>query len=170
MQDIYKDQLVLEAIKMAITNFGKKNTLHGMDYFSEQLGYHGNNRSIQLHNRLSSTNQEKYLKLEELFFIMDRMENEEQKTILDTISNKYGFYTKEKEESEKPVVATLEAIITIGALELGGVLGTINDDVIQAIKDGQIDDAEAKRILRGMREMHSKMRGIEDALRDRLGF
>lgn len=171
MQDIYKDQLVLEAIKTAISSFAKKNGItNGMDYFADQLGFHGNNRSIQLHNRLSPTNIEKYLKLEELFFILTHMDQEDQKIILDALTNKYGFYVKEKEESESKVIATLETIVTIGTLELGGTLGVINDDVVQAIKDGKIDELEAKRLLRSLREMNGKTRGVEDALIKFLGI
>ena len=168
MQTFYKDDLILEAIKSAISAFGKKNNLNGMDYFAEQLGYNGQNRSIQLHNRLSPANQEKFLKLEELFFIMAQMDKEEHKTIVDAIANKFGFYAKEKEHAQKMLNATIETIVTIGTLEIGDTLGSVHGDVAQAIKDGIIDEAEAKRLLRSIRELHEKMRGVEDALRDKI--
>lgn len=170
MQDIYKDQLVLGAIKTAIYSFAKKNGItNGMDYFADQLGFHGNNRSIQLHNRLSPTNVEKYLKLEELFFIMAQMDQEDKKIILDAIANKYGFYVKEKEEAQKTLGKTIETVVTVSVLEIGSTVGSMDEDVLQAIKDGELDKNEAKRILRSISDAEGKTRGLRDALIDFLG-
>lgn len=168
--EFYKDERIAEAIKTAIRNFGKKNNLNGTDYFAEQFGFKGENRSVQLHNHINHNNLQKDIKLGMFFFIMGQMDQEDQKIILDALANKYGFFVKEKEEGEKQVIATLETIVTIGTLELGGTLGVINDDLVQAIKDGQIDEIEAKRLLRSLREMNGKTRGVEDALIKFLGI
>jgi len=168
--DFYKDEGIAKAITAAVRNFGKKNNLHGADYFGEQFGFKGENRSIQFHNHINHNNLQKDIKLGMFFFIMSQMDQEDQKTILDALANKYGFFVKEKEEGEKQVIATLETIVTIGTLELGGTLGVINDDVVQAIQDGKIDENEAKRLLRSLREMNGKTRGVEDALNKFLGI
>lgn len=169
MQDIYKNEVLLDAIKRAIVAFGERTGSNGMDYFAERLGFNGKNRAIQLHNRLSPANHEKHLKFEELTAIMDEMDQEEQKIILEAFANKYGFFVKGKEEAPKAVGATLETVVTYSTLELGGTLGVINDDVVQAIKDGKIDKKEAKRIHRSLREMSSQLRGLEDVIVDHIG-
>lgn len=169
MQDIYKNPLLLEAIKRAIVAFGDRNGLNGMDYFAERLGFNGKNRAIQLHNRLSLTNQEKYIKLEELTAIMDEMDQEEQKIILEAFANKYGFFVKEKDEAPKVVGATLETVVTMSTFDMAGTFGVINDDVFEAIKDGKVDKKEARRIHKGLRELNAKLRGFEDAIIDYLG-
>lgn len=169
MYNIYKDELVSEAIKTAINSFGKKNNLNGMDYFAEQLGFNGKNRSIQLHNHIYYNNLEKDLKLTMIFSIMGQMDQEDQKIILDALANKYGFFVKEKEEAQKPIGKTIETIVTVGVLEIGGTKGVIDDDVLQSIKDGKIDQKEAKRILRSLSEMEGKTRGLRDALINFLG-
>lgn len=161
---IYKDERISAAIKEAIGVFGKKNSFNGMDYLAEQLGFNGQNRAVQLNNHITHTNIEKDLKLTMFFAIMDQMDQDEQKIVLDAFANKYGFYVKEKEEGEKQALVALETIVTVGTLELGGTLGVINDDVVQAIMDGKINRDEAKRILKGLKEIHAKTRGVEDAL------
>lgn len=167
--EFYKDERIAEAIKTAIRNFGKKNNLNGTDYFAEQFGFKGENRSVQLHNHINHNNLQKDIKLGMLFFIMGQMDHEDQKIILDALANKYGFFVKEKEEAQKPIGKTIETIVTVGVLEIGGTKGVIDDDVLQSIKDGKIDQKEAKRILRSLSEMEGKTRGLRDALIDFLG-
>ncbi len=167
--NIYKDQLVSEAIKTSIGAFGKKNNLNAMDYFAEQLGFNGKNRSIQLHNHIYYNNLEKDLKLTMIFFIMGQMDQEDQKVILDALANKYGFFVKEKEEAQKPIGKTIETVVTVSVLEIGSTVGSMDKDVLQAIKDGQLDKDEAKRILRSISDVEGKTRGLRDALIDFLG-
>lgn len=167
--NIYKDELVSEAIKTAINSFGKKNNLNGMDYFAEQFGFNGKNRSIQLHNHIYYNNLEKDLKLTMIFSIMGQMDQEEQKIILEALANKYGFFVKEKEESQKLVGKTIETVVTVSVLEIGSTVGSMDEDIIQAINDGELDKNEAKRILKSISDVEKKTRGLRDAIIEFLG-
>jgi hypothetical protein len=166
--DFYKDERIAEAIKTAIRNFGKKNNLNGMDYFAEQLGFKGANRSVQLHNHISHKNIEKDLKLGVLLAILQEMDDQEHETILSAFCDKYGFFVKPKSQAEKPNCPTIEMLVTVGVLNLGSTLGSMDEDVLQAIKDGKIDKSEAKRILKSIAEVEKTTRGLQDALIDHI--
>ena len=164
MKDLYKDASILDAIKEAVASFGKKNNLNGMDYFADGLGYNGNNRAIQLHNRLSPTNQEKYLKLEELFFVMSQMDKDEQKIILDAFANKFGFFVAKGAEGKPISAINIETIISMGVLDVGGTYGALSEEALENLKDGDIDDKEALRLKKTLKELREKARSIEDML------
>lgn len=165
----YKDERIAEAIKTAIRNFSKKNNLNGMDYFAEQFGFGGKTPSVQLHNHIYHENIQKDLKLTMLFSIMNPMDQEDQKVILDALANKYGFFVKEKEKAQKQEGKTIETIVTISVLDIGSTVGSMDEDILQAIKDGELDKNEAKRILRSISDVEGKTRGLRDAIIDFLG-
>lgn len=164
MQDLYKDKIILDAIKSAISSFGKKNSLNGIKYFADELGFNGDNGNAQLHNRLSETNQQKYLKLEELFLIMSHMDKEDKKTIIDAIANKFGFYVAQGAEGKPIGSINIEAVISMGVLDVGGTYGALSEEALEDLKDGNIDDKEALRLKKTLKELREKARGIEDML------
>lgn len=164
MQNIYKDGILCDTIKEAIGSFGKKNGTNGMEYFAEQLGYHGVNKSIQLHNRLSPANNEKFMKLDELFFIMKQMDKDEQKSIVDEIANKYGFYIALAAEGKAIKTINLEASVSLAMFEVGGTFGALADEMAMDLQDGVISEAEAKRLKKTLKELREKARSIEDVL------
>ena len=169
MTNFYKDELICDAIKESIVEFGKRNELNGMEYFAELFGYNGNNKSIQLHNRLSPSNNEKFLKVEELFFIMKQMDDSEQKRILDAISSKFGFFVKEAARGDVSICASVEMSVQMGAFEVQGLLGLFADEILADLNDGRITKDEAKRMDRICTNMREKLRGIQDALQETLG-
>lgn len=167
--DFYKDEDIAKAITASVRNFGKKNNLHGADYFGEQFGLKGENRAIQFHNHINHKNLQKDIKLGMFFFIMSQMDQEDQKTILDALANKYGFFIKEKEKAQKQEGKTIETVLAISVLGIGSTVGSMDEDVLQAIKDGELDKSEAKRILKSISDVEGQTRGLRDALIDFLG-
>ena len=166
--EFYKDERIATAIKTAIQGFGKKNNLNGMDYFAEKLGFKGANRSVQLHNHISHKNIEKDLKLGVLLSILEEMDAEEHATVLCAFCEKYGFTLKTEEPVKMAGGSNIETTVTIGILNLGSSVGCMDEDVIQAIKDGKIDKSEAKRILKSIAEVEKTTRGLRDALIDHI--
>lgn len=162
----YKDESICEAIKEAIVSFGKKNSINGMEFLADMLGIHGQNKSIQLHNKLSLCNTEKFLKLEELFFILKQMEKPEQKIILSAICEKFGFNVCESAKADTFVSTSVELSVQMGALEVQGLLGLFADEILSDLKDGKINYDEAKRLKKICIHLREKTRGIEDALKD----
>ncbi len=162
----YKDESICEAIKEAIVSFGKKNAINGMEYFASELGYHGPNKSIQLHNRLHVGNTEKFLKKAELEAILKQMEKPEQKIILRAICEKFGFNVCESAKPDTFVSASVELSVQMGALEVQGLLGLFADEILSDLKDGKINYDEAKRLKKICIHLREKTRGIEDALKD----
>ncbi len=166
--EFYKDKRIADALKTAIRDFGEKNNLNGMDYFAEKLGFKGTNRSVQLHNHISEKNIQKDLELGEFFAILEEMESTEHATVLCAFCEKYGFILNTQEPIEKPNSTNIETTVTIGVLNLGSSIGCMDEDVIQAIKDGNIDKSEAKRILKSIAEVEKTTRGLRDALIDHI--
>lgn len=169
MSDIYKDAMICDAIKEAITAFGKQNSVNGMDYFAEMLGYNGQNKSIQLHNRLSPSNFDKFIKLEELFLIMKCLDQEQQKIIIASFANKFGFHVAQSTKADMFIAHSVELSVQMGAFEVQGLLGLFADEILEDLKDGKITHDEAKRLKKICTQMREKTRGIEDALAAILG-
>ncbi|WP_442765866.1 hypothetical protein [Sulfurospirillum cavolei] len=167
--DFYKDERIAEEIKTAIQDFGKKNNLNGMGYFSEKLGFKGANRSVQLHNHISHKNIEKDLKLSVLFAVLEEMDSEEHATVLRAFCEKYGFGLAKEASEKRKIDKTIEATVTLSILTLGSTLGGMDEDVMQAIEDGKIDKSEAKRILKSIAEVEKTTRGLRDALIEHIG-
>lgn len=164
MQDIYKNDAICEAIKKAITDFGKENTLNGMEFFADQLGFKGDNKAAQLHNRLSPSNNEKFLKLDEMRFMMKQMSKPQQKHIIDALANEFGFYVAKGAEGKALGNVNIEASITIEAFNIGGDFGVLSEEIAQALQDGKIDQAEAKRLKKVLKSMRENARTIEDII------
>lgn len=169
MNDIYKDALICDAIKEAITDFGKEHGINGMEYFADMLGYNGQNKSIQLHNRLSPANNDKFLKLDELTFIMKQMNKYQQKIILNAFNNKFGFYIKDAAVGDICIAKSVELSVQMGAFEVQGLLGLFAEEILEDLRDGKITHDEAKRLKKICTHMREKTRGIEDALEAILG-
>ena len=167
--EFYKDERIAEAIKTAIQDFGKKNNLNGMDYFAEKLGFKGANRSVQLHNHISHKNIEKDLKLTVLYTILEEMDQEGHEIVLKAFAEKYGFLVKPRDPTQKPSGHTIETTVTLSILNLGSTLGGMDEEVMQAIDDGNIDKSEAKRILKSISEIEKTVRGLRDALIEHIG-
>lgn len=161
----YKDESICEAIKEAIVSFGKKNSINGMEYFASELGYNGQNKSIQLHNRLHLGNTEKFLKKAELEAILKQMEKPEQKIILSAMCEKFGFNVCESAKADTFISTSVELSVQMGALEVQGLLGLFADEILSDLKDGKINYDEAKRLKRICINLREKTRGIEDALK-----
>jgi hypothetical protein len=164
MQDIYKNGAICEAIKKSIADFGKDNALNGMEFFADQLGFKGDNKAAQLHNRLSPSNNEKFLKLDEMRFMMKQMSKPQQKHIIDALANEFGFYVAEGAEGKPIGSINIEAVISMGVLDVGGTYGALSEEALEDLKDGSIDDKEALRLKKTLKELREKARGIEDML------
>lgn len=169
MTNFYKDEQTSTALKTAIHAFGKRNEVNAMDYFAEKLGFNGVNKSVQLHNHITHKNVDKCLKQTQVDAILEEMEQEERKIYLDGYVGKYGFFVKEKEKAQKQEGKTIETIVTISVLDIGSTVGSMDEDILQAIKDGELDKNEAKRILRSISDVEGKTRGLRDALIDFIG-
>lgn len=167
--EFYKDERIAEAIKTAIQDFGKKNNLNGMDYFAEKLCFKGANRSVQLHNHISHKNIEKDLKLTVLYTILEEMDQEGHEIVLKAFAEKYGFCINPSTQTQKQNLHSIETAVTLSMLNMGGTLGSMDEEVIQAIEDGKIDKSEAKRILKKISDIEKTTRGLRDALIDFLG-
>lgn len=167
--DFYKDANISLAIKAAIRGFGEKNNLDGMDYFAEKLGFKGANRSVQLHNHISHKNIEKDLKLTVLYAILEEMDQEGHEIVLKAFAEKYGFTLIKELPEKQRNNKTIETTVTLSVLNLGSTLGGMDEEVMQAIDDGNIDKSEAKRILKSISEIEKTVRGLRDALIEHIG-
>lgn len=167
MHNIYKDPFLYDIIKENITIFGKKNDINGVSYMAEVLGLCGKSKNIQLYKRLSSNETTKFIKLDELLIMLNEMDKEEQKNILDAIVGKFGFFIKSAPKADE--ATPVEESMQIGVLEVQGMLGLLADEVIYDLEDGVIDEKEAKRIKHIAVDMRKKLRAIEDKLDEVLG-
>ena len=167
--EFYKDANIALAIKSAIRDFGEKNDLDGMDYFAEKLGFKGANRSVQLHNHISHKNIEKDLKLTVLYTILEEMDQEGHEIVLKAFAEKYGFCINPSSQAQKQNPHSIETAVPLSLLNLGSTQGSMEEEVMQAIDDGNIDKSEAKRILKSISEIEKTVRGLRDALIEHIG-
>jgi len=162
--DIYKDEGISKAIRESVISFGKKNDFNGLDYFAEQFEFKGTNRSAQFYNHIHHKNLQKDLKIGMLLSIMDQMDEEETYRICSALCNKYGFYAARGEQSNPAKCVNIESSITIGAFDIGNDYGVLSDEMAQDLKDGKIDEAEAKRIKKILTSLRKKARSVEDII------
>ncbi|NOX15978.1 MAG: hypothetical protein GXP61_08140 [Epsilonproteobacteria bacterium] len=168
MHNIYKDPFLYDIIKENITAFGKKNDINGVSYMAEVLGLCGKTKNIQLYKRLSSNETTKFIKLDELLIMLGEMDKEEQKSILDALVSKFGFFIKPTPKADETIQA-VEVSMQIGVLEIQGMLGLLADEVVADLEDGVIDEKEAKRIKRIAMDMRKQLRAIENKLDEFIG-
>lgn len=165
----YKDEQSSTALKTAINAFGKRNKINAMDYFAEKLGFKGVNRAVQLHNHITHKNVDKSLKITQHDAILEEMNQKERKIALDGRNGKFGFFAQEMEKPKRQEGKTIEAVVTVFTLEIGSKVGEMYEYVLQAIKDGELDESEARRILRGIPDIEAQTRGLRDALIEHIG-
>lgn len=102
----------------------------------------GHNSVKEFNNFLSDApSSTKYLRVEELFIILENLETSSQKIILDYINTKFGFVCS---EAAKPIEdnSSLETLL----LKITSTNGEFTKEFLKAVEDGEIDEYENKKL------------------------
>lgn len=157
---IPKDENLIKKIKLACNNYENSFGLSrgtARKIIIEKLGLKSTNEL----NNYFTTYENKYLRIEELFIIIDIFEKEQQKIILDYIANKYNFVLTDSAETTND-----NLIPDLSILCVNSVTGHLNQKYFDyKNNDNKLDEVEIENLLHQSYLIRQTLINFENNLR-----
>jgi hypothetical protein len=157
--NIPKDEKLINNIRLACNNFENFFGLSrgtARDLIINKLGL----KSVKELNNYFTTS-EKYLRVEQLFLILDIFETEQQKIILDYIVNKYNFVLSDSATDSNIALNPDFSIFNINAVS-----GTLNQKYFEyKNNDSKLDELEIENLLNQSYLVRQTLVNFENNLR-----
>lgn len=157
--NIPKDELLINKIRLACNQFETSFNLKRGDarnIIIKKLGL----KSVKELNNYFTTS-EKYLRVEQLFLILDIFETEQQKIILDYIANKYNFVLSCSAADSNDTLNPDFSIFNINAVS-----GTLNQKYFEyKNNDNLLDELEIENLLSQSYHVRQSLINFENNLR-----
>lgn len=147
-------------LKLCLHNFGVNNSVTPNSYFSNLLGFKGDNSNTQFSNYVNGNG--KNLTTRELIRLIELM-GEDSKPILDYMCDKAGFVCTQKATSHQHVEDIRE---TLQKFSIDN--GLLNASFLNAIDDDEIDDDEAKQLQELSYQFRARLVQFEFALGEKV--
>lgn len=142
LSTILKDSPLYKAIAKSFFNQDKTFGLSKGTTRAEITEALGHKTVKEFNNFLSdSPTSTKYLRVEELFIIIENLETSSQKIILDYICSKFGFICLDSASADD-TNNSLETIL----LQLSSTNGELSKEFLESVKDGSINDYEREKL------------------------
>jgi hypothetical protein len=148
---LIKNQDFLKSFKFSLLEYQNEFNVISNQHFSNKLGFKNHSQFTNLTNEFS----DKYIKVDELFLIMDNLGNHT-KPILDYMCNRYGFLCTPSAPAEK----TNDNFQDI-FLDIANIQGDLAKTYLEAMQDGNLDDEEYKQIDKLLYQFRALVKGYE---------
>jgi len=156
----YKHPFIYESIKDAFDDFKQKNGFHPAEMIADDLGFRGINKKQQLYNKLNLYT-DKHLKIDDFIIILQNLLDS--RTIpLRALVNHFGYELTPKNTSSDKCNLIQIILETNIALEVE--LGEFAKEVMDAIRDGEIDYDEAVSLRKRIREFRTTLDKLDNEL------
>ncbi len=159
--NIPKDENLINKIRLACleyeTSFNLKRG-EARNKITQQLNLKS---TKELNNYF--TNSDKYLRIEQLFLILDIFEIEQQKLILDYIANKYNFIL-----SNNAIDSNISLNPDFSIFNINAVAGMLNQKYFDYKKDNNLDELEIENLLNQSYLVRQSLSNFENNLRELL--
>ena len=158
MLDLEKDEHFLDLLKTIMTKQGDKHNINFFRYIAPKMCF-SNNGYAQV-KTLFVLHTLKFLKLDQLFIILDNLDNDLQKELLDYIANKYNFTLSYKAETKETTPNNIKDLLLSYSTQNGNLISNF----FSASLDGHIDEKEKAELLKQAYAFRSSLILFEKSL------
>jgi len=148
---LIKNQDFLKSFKFSLLEYQNEFNVVSNQHFSNKLGFKNPSQFTNLTNEYS----EKYIKVDELFLIMDNL-GTHTKPILDFMCNRYGFVCTPSAIAENKNDNFQDIFFDIANIN-----GDLAKAYFEAMKDGVLDEEEHKKIDNLLYQFRALVKGYE---------
>ena len=157
MSELLKDKTFTTLINYIMTKQGDVTSICFFSYISAKLGFTTSGYK-QVKNLLTAD--DKFLKLDQLFIILDNLDNDLQKELLDYIANKYNFTLSYKAETKETTPNNIKDLLLSYSTQNGNLISNF----FSASLDGHIDEKEKAELLKQAYAFRSSLILFEKSL------
>lgn len=161
LSKIPKDQGLLSSIKLATLEFKTEHNTTDL-YLANKLHFKGNNANSQYTNLLQPFN-EKYIKVDELFLLLDNL-GTHKKIIIDYICNKYDYTCSIKANNTNCSNDNIKDLL----LSIGGSNGHLFNSFLDYSKDKILDKKETNNLIKTSYQTRALLNQFENDLKEKL--
>lgn len=159
ISNIPKDEKLITKIRLACNNYENSFNLSRGTARKEIINKLGLKSTNELNNYFTSY-ENKYLRIEELFMILDIFETEQQKIILDYIANKYNFVL-----SNSAIDSNIALDPDFSIFNINAVSGILNQKYFEYKNDSVLDELEIENLLNQSYLVRQSLINFENNLR-----
>ena len=141
MLDLQKDEDFLNLLKTIMNKQGDKDNINFFTYIAPKMCF-PNNGYAQVKN-LFVLHTLKFIKIDQLFIILDNLDHDLQKELLDYIANKYNFTLSYKAEAESSNSENIKDLL----LSFTSQNGRLVDKFFESFSDENLSTKELKELL-----------------------
>lgn len=152
-----------KSLKLALKNFGAIHNIKESQYFANKLGIEGLNAS-NMFIALLNAGTGKDLKVRELLHILDNLDHESQKIILDFLAIKYDFVLSETVETSNLNFKDLKDLL----LKMQINQSDITEEYLDVFSDGVITSSEVKDLQMCIYTLQSYLREFENRIKTQI--
>ncbi len=159
LSNILKDTKLYKAFSYAFSEYDKSFDLKrgtARKQVSEDLGL----KDTNLLNKYFDESSTKYLRIEELFIILNTLDKPQQKIILDYICNKYDFQCLDTADTKKSNQSLETLLLSITATN-----GDLSKEFISSMEDGNISEHEEDTLNSIAYQLRSLLRTFEGRIK-----
>ncbi len=141
MSKILKDDKFLNILKLAFISFEKDNNLPRGEIrkeISKDLGF----STVAQFNKIFDIFEDRYLKLDELFIIINTLDIKQQKMILDYVNKKFNFICTYNANDNNSINNIDNSMFNINAL-----IGSLNQEYLIAKEDNNLTEFEINELV-----------------------
>lgn len=145
-----------KSLKLALKNFGVNHNIKESQYFANKLGIDGLNAS-NMFTALLNAGTGKDLKVRELLHILDNLDHESRKIILDFLASRYDFVLSENLQNSNINFKDLKDLL----LKMHINQSDITEEYLNIFSDGVITSVEVKELQSCIYALQAYLREFE---------
>lgn len=157
MRDLLKDVTFIELINKIMNKQGDLKSINFFSYIAPKIGFDSKGYS-QVKNMLVPY-ENKFLKVDQLFIILDNLDHELQKELLDYIANKYDFTLSYSATASKSNDSITDLLLSFSVDN-----GDIVSSFLDFNSDGCVDENEKEKLKMKSYLFRSRLLQFENSL------
>lgn len=155
-----KDRRVYIATTTAIDEFGKENGVNGREYIAQKIGLMGENADKQLSQILNTTSynpvRPKRMTIDQFIDIAYSLDDKGALTMLNALAGELGYIVTKESNSVNTKTSEIEPLLE-AFMVASEHHGHVSTAILDAIKDGELDAKEQKKLIKVIIKYHSSI-------------